>query len=129
MEYIKLIKFYSKNKYLSNIYESEINIYKNRFVNLNINYCDGITPCSVPKYNLENGNYINIWTHFKVKSNITEEILEEIQNNTMKKIEFMTSGNSTVYDGDTININFIEKKSNILVLLEDIPIGISVLIS
>ena len=47
----------------------------------------------------------------------------------MKKIEFMTSGNSTVYDGDTININFIEKKSNILVLLEDIPIGISVLIS
>jgi hypothetical protein len=43
----------------------------------------------------------------------------------------MTQGNKTMYDGDDINIDKIDidDRSNILILLEDIPIGIPLLYS
>jgi hypothetical protein len=41
MEYFKVIKFYSKSKYYNRLNDSDISIYKNRFVNLDLNYIDG----------------------------------------------------------------------------------------
>jgi hypothetical protein len=60
----------------------------------------------------------------------TDKILEQIKRETDKKIEFMTCGNKTVYDGEEINIDNLnnEDKSNLFVLIEDIPIGIPILI-
>ena len=111
-------------------YSKEINLYTNRFVNLNTNYCDGINPSEVKTYKLGNEKLISVWTNYLVSSLETNKIIEQIESETKKKIEFMTCGNKTVYDGDDICIGKFEKDdmSNILVLLEDIPIGIPVYI-
>ena len=46
LEFIKIIKFNKSEK-------DNLEIYKNRFVNTSINYCDGITPYT-PKYTVLN---------------------------------------------------------------------------
>lgn len=129
LEFIRVIKLYKKNKYLNKDTHTDIDLYKNRFVNLNTNYCDGINPYPAQNYCLDNGNNISTWSNFKISSINTDEIINQIEMETKKKIEFMTQGNKTVYDGDDINMNQIdlEDKNNILVLLEDIPIGIPIL--
>ena len=120
LEFIKIIKYYESK---------DISKYKNRFVNLNINYYDGIEPGAVKKYKLDNDKEISLWTNFKTSYNKTNLIIDEIYNYTNKKIEFITCDNETVYDGDEINIDVIDNKnSEILILLEDIPIGIPVYI-
>ena len=41
----------------------------------------------------------------------------------------MTCGNKTIYDGDNISINTIEENnSNLLILFENVPIGVNVFI-
>jgi len=126
LEFIRVIKLYQSNKYLDKQNHKDIDMYKNRFVNLNTNYCDGINPSLTPNYKLTDGKNISLWTNFKTSYVNTEQIICQIQNETCKKIEFMTHGNKTVYDGDDICIDKIdiEDKSDILILLEDIPIGI-----
>jgi ubiquitin-activating enzyme E1 len=120
LEFIKIIKYYETK---------DISKYKNRFVNLNINYCDGIEPGTIKKYKLDNNKEISLWTNFKTSYNKTNLIIDEIYNYTNKKIEFITCDNETVYDGDEINIDIINNKnSEILILLEDIPIGIPIYI-
>jgi len=129
LEYIKLIKYYKKDKYKTNKFVSDIDIYKNRFVNLNINYCDGINPSKIQKHSVENG-FLSEWTVFNVSSNIVSEIINEIEKKTSTKVEFITVGNQTAYDGDTININTINDiNETILVLVGEIPLGIPVIIS
>jgi ubiquitin-activating enzyme E1 len=130
LEYIKICKLYKPNKYIEETNSKDIDFYKNRFVNLNTNYCDGINPSATKNYKLESGLNISVWTTFKTNTKNTSEIIKQIELNTKKKIEFMTQGNKTIYDGDEINIENIDKISdeNILILLEDIPIGIPVLI-
>ena len=66
----------------------------------------------------------------QISSFDTSKIIEQIESVTKKKIEFMTCGNKTIFDGDEISISKLDKSdaSNILVLLEDVPIGIPVFI-
>lgn len=129
LEFIRVCKLYRPDRYIVKEHHKDIDMYKNRFVNLNTNYCDGINPSSSFDYKLDNGNNISIWTNFKTSHINTDQIINQIESETKKKIEFMTQGNKTVYDGDDINIDKIdpENKSNILVLLEDVPIGIPLL--
>ncbi len=130
LEYMRICKLYKQNKYLDENNLKDIDYYKNRFVNLNTNYCDGTNPLPVKNYKLNSGLNISVWTTFKTNSTITSEIIKQIESDTQQKIEFMTVGNKTIYDGDEINIENIDKIDNepILILLEDIPIGIPVLI-
>lgn len=117
LEFIKLVKYYKKD--INN--QNDINIYKNRFVNLNINYCDGITPEKCKKY--EN---FSLWSKIKVSNTNTVDIITEIELITNKKVEYITSDNKTVYDGEEIKIDNINFEEVILVLLEDIPLGIPI---
>jgi ubiquitin-activating enzyme E1 len=128
LEYIRLCKLYTKNKYSDSKFSKDIDLYKNRFVNLNNNYCDGINPSQVKTYKLPNNKNISIWTSYTVTSLKTSKIIEQIQSETNKKIEFITCGNATIFDGDDITIDNINNLdlSNILILLEDIPFGIPV---
>ena len=129
LEFIRVCKLYQPNKYIVKENHNDINMYKNRFVNLNTNYCDGINPPFSLNYKLNNDTNISVWTNFKTSHIDTEKIIEQIELETKKKVEFMTHGNKTIYDGDDINIDKIdlEDQNNILVLLEDIPIGIPLL--
>lgn len=131
LEFIRVLKLYQSNKYIDKQAHKDINMYKNRFVNLNTNYCDGINPSPSTNYKLDDGRDISIWTNFKISHINTDQIISQIELETKKKIEFMTHGNKTVYDGDDISIDKIdiEDKSNILILLEDIPIGIPLVYS
>ena len=132
LEFIRVIKLYKNSKYIGTENKTDIDLYKNRFVNLNTNYLDGINPSSVQVYKLgdDNNLYLSVWSNFKISSLNTDQIINQIELETKKKIEFMTQGNKTIYDGDDISINTIDAndKSNILVLLEDVPIGIPVLV-
>ena len=131
LELLRCCKLYQPNKYLSKENNSDINMYKNRFLNLNTNYCDGINPSAAMNYKLENDTNISIWTKLKTSHVNTKEIINQIEMETKKKIEFMTCGNKTVYDGDEISIDNIDfnKDEDLLVLLEDIPIGIPLIYS
>jgi ubiquitin-activating enzyme E1 len=117
MEFIKIIKYYNKNN------STNKNYYKNRFANLNINYCDGIEPSSCKKY-----DNLSTWSKITVFSRETNKIIEEIKEKYNKKVEFITLGNKTVFDGDDILIENIDKNNEILILLEDIPIELSLII-
>lgn len=129
LEFIRVIKLYQSSKYVKIENKKDIDLYKNRFVNLNTNYLDGINPYPIQVYKLADGLNLSVWSNFKSSSLNTEQIISQIELETKKKIEFMTQGNKTVYDGDDISIDVIDTndKSNILVLLEDVPIGIPVL--
>lgn len=131
LEFIRIIKLYKENKYLDKENHKDIDMYKNRFVNLNTNYCDGINPSLAPNYKLADDKIISIWTNFKTPHINTDQIINQIESETKKKIEFMTQGNKTVYDGDDISIDKIDiqDKNDILILLEDIPIGIPLIYS
>ena len=130
LEYIRICGLYSKNKYLDKKFLKDIDLYKNRFVNLNINYSDGINPSEIKTYKLNNDKLVSIWTNYLVSSLDTNKIIEQIESETKNKIEFMTCGNKTIFDGDEISIGKLNKldTSNILILLEDIPIGITVFV-
>lgn len=133
LEYLRICKLYKKNKYLNKNFSKDIILYKNRFVNLNTNYCDGIIPAEVKTYKLDDGSTVSVWTNYSVSSLDTNKIIQQIEFETKKKIEFMTCGNKTIYDGDEINISKLDNLeksdlSNILILLEDIPIGIPIFV-
>lgn len=129
LEFIRVCKLYQYDKYLIKDNHIDIDMFKNRFVNLNTNYCDGINPSPLKNYKLENDKNLSIWSNFKISDILTRKIIEQIELETKKKIEFMTQGNKIVFDGDEINIEQIdlEDKNNIQILLEDIPMGIPLL--
>lgn len=129
LEFIRVCKLYQTNKYTLTENKKDIDLYKNRFVNLNTNYLDGINPSPIQVYKLGDNLNLSTWSNFKSSSLNTIQIINQIELETKKKIEFMTQGNKTVYDGDDISIDVIDAndKFNILVLLEDVPIGIPVL--
>lgn len=140
LEYIKICKLYGENKYLKWDGEkphSDIDKYKNRFVNLNTNYCDGINPNPIKRFKTSDNDCVSEWVIFKVNSNKTREMIEQIETISKKKVEFMTWGNQTIFDGDEICVELIcnstsstnstnSNNSNILVLLEGIEIGFQV---
>ena len=125
LEFIKIVKYHLKNE--NNI--SKIDYYKNRFVNLNINYCDGITPYKCEQINVNN-NIISLWTCIIINTCKVDEIINHIETKFNKKIEFITQGNLTIFNGDDIFINSIENyDENLLILIENIDIPINIKIS
>lgn len=128
LEFIRVCKLYENNKYVNNTLSKDIDLYKNRFVNLNTNYCDGINPSNVKNIVLNNGKHINAWTNFKTSMIDTDKIIDKIESDTMRKIEFMIQGSKTIYDGEDICIEKIDpnNKDDVVVLLEDINFGIPV---
>lgn len=129
LEFIKICKLYQHDKYINKETHKDIDMFKNRFVNLNTNYCDGINPSPSLNYKLNNDSNISIWTNFKTTYTNTKQIIEQIESETKNKIEFMTHGNKTVYDGDDVSIDTIDilDKNPMLILLENVPIGIPLL--
>jgi ubiquitin-activating enzyme E1 len=124
LEYIKIIKYYLKNNN-----NSTIDLYKNRFVNLNINYCDGITPYKCEKF-IVNNNELSLWTKIVCDTKIVSEIIDFIKIKFNKNIEFITIGNLTIYDGESILIQTITNTNdNIMVLIEDVNIPIIITFS
>ncbi len=116
MEYLKIIKFYEPKKHITNQYDSDIDIYKNRFVNLNINYIDGINPGKVESQ-IVNGNKISIWTSIKVSSNITSQIISEIEAFAGTKLEYLAEGVKEIYDGTTIFEECVDPNERIQALI------------
>ena len=67
---------------------------------------------------------------FSPDKEITKLLKKINELETKNKIEFITCGNKTIFDGDEISIDKLDKSDalNILILLEDIPIGIPVFV-
>ena len=109
LEFIKLVK-YNKTS------ADNLEIYKNRFVNTSINYCDGITPYT-PKYTILNNKKLSLWDRFTVNTLTTSDMIREIENYTQAKLEYLTQANEVIYDGDTILKENIGSKNNIMALI------------
>jgi len=134
LEFIKIIKYYNVNIRRNHKYDKKylnLNVYhyKNRFVNLNINYYDGIEPVKCKKYykidntELNKTNHFSIWSKIFIgNNNNTKNIINLISGIYNKNVEFITSDNKPVYDGENILIETINLNSNNLVLLEDVPV-------
>lgn len=127
MEFIKLVKFYTPGKYLTKSFDSDIDIYKNRFVNMNKNYIDGPNP-PIPSTTVVNDMKISLWTKMKVNSKITSEAIKQIEKILGTKVEFMTNGSKEVYDGDEINCELLDfsQSINILITVNDNPVELKV---
>ena len=109
LEFIKIVKYNKSDK-------NNLDIYKNRFVNTSINYCDGITPYT-PKYTVLNNKKLSLWDRFTVSTNNVPDIIKEIEDFTKTKLEYLTQGNEAIYDGDVILKSNIDFNHNITALL------------
>ena len=117
LEYIKLIKFYKKGIKPS---KTDIEYYKNRFVNLNTNYIDGITPTKA-EVNKIGSLELTLWDRLEVDTNNIEKVMEQVYKLTGKKVEYLMHGNEVIYDGETIFKNYVDMSSLHLVsLIEDV---------
>jgi ubiquitin-activating enzyme E1 len=127
MEYIKIIKFYRPNKHLDKSFDSDIDIYKNRFVNLDNNYIDGTNPPK-PSTVMSNNVKISLWSKIRVNSDITINVIKQIEQILGTKIEFMTNGSKEIYDGDDIHYDKLDfnHKVDILVTINDNPVELKV---
>jgi ubiquitin-activating enzyme E1 len=118
LEYIKIIKFFNPNDRKPS--KETIEQYKNRFVNLNTNYIDGMTPVPAPISKFGNLDF-TLWDRLEVETNCIEKILEEVQKTTGKKIEYLMHGNEVIYDGEIIYKHYVDlSKVNLVSLIEDI---------
>lgn len=120
LEFIRICKLYEQNKYITQENKKDIELYKNRFINIDTNYCDGVNPLPSSNYKLKNGNNISLWTIFKTSFINTKQIINQIETETNEKIEFMMQENITIYDGNDIFINQIDIHNKIIILLGDI---------
>lgn len=117
LEYIKLIKFNKKGVRPS---KTDINLYKNRFVNLNTNYIDGITPGQMAVSKLGSLDF-SLWDRIEVDSNSVEKIMDYVYKLTGKKVDYLMHGNEVIYDGDSIYKNYVNLESmNLVSLIEDV---------
>lgn len=117
LEYIKLVKFYKKGVKPN---KTDIDYYKNRFVNLNTNYIDGITPNKVEINKLGNLDF-TLWDRLEVETNNVEKIMEQVYKLTGKKVSYLMHGNEVIYDGENIYKNFVNINNiNLISMLEDL---------
>jgi ubiquitin-activating enzyme E1 len=122
LEYIKLIKFYKPNNYNS----KDIDYYKNRFVNLNTNYIDGITPAKVTTYKIGPKDF-SLWDKIIVNTNNVKEILDYVYKTTGQNISYMMYGNQVVYDGEEIFVKEVDlDKMNMVSLIEELEMEIPI---
>ncbi len=129
LEYIKIIKYYSPNKHVTIDSDSDINIYKNRFVNLNTNYIDGINPVK-PERQILNNKSISVWTKITVNTTNTFDVIEQINDFTQNTVEFITMGTETVYDGNDIFIHSIDFDLKVLalIIIDDKPVELKIIL-
>jgi ubiquitin-activating enzyme E1 len=94
IEFIKIAKLYEYGKYHSDEHRKDIELYRNKYINLNFNYHIGNEPTEHKKYKLEQQvddssesgsmeeiqttNNINLWTRFVCDSNKTNDIVKLI---------------------------------------------------
>lgn len=83
IEFVKLVKLYEKGKYEFGDIDKDIEKYRNKYINLNMNYHIGNEPSECPKYKLieiDNNKSlsVNLWTRFVSESNKTEDIVNVI---------------------------------------------------
>ncbi len=116
LEFIKIIKYYHSGKHLTIDFDSDIDLYKNRFINLNNNYIDGINP-GKPERTIIDNKPISIWSKIDVESTLTENVIDEINRITKNKVEFLTCGTNTIYDGDDILVPSIDFENKVLALV------------
>jgi ubiquitin-activating enzyme E1 len=117
LEYIKLIKFNKKGVKPN---KKDIDLYKNRFVNLNNNYIDGITPNKTEISKIGNLDF-TLWDRIEVNSNDIKKIMEQVKTLTGKSVEYLMHGNEVIYDGETIYKNFVDMtQTNLVSLIEDV---------
>ncbi|AYV80071.1 MAG: ubiquitin-activating enzyme [Gaeavirus sp.] len=117
LEYIKLIKYYDPDEI------TDINKFKNRFVNLNTNYIDGITPMPAPKVKIGSIE-LSLWDRIAVNTYNVKEILENIYDITSTNAEFIMHGKDIVYDGEDILIDTIDFTHKLVCIISDIEIPI-----
>ncbi len=127
MEYLRVIKLYSKGKHHIKSNDSDIDIYKNRFINMDTNYIDGTNP-PIATTVMCNDVKISLWSKIKVNSIESANVISQIENILGTKVEFMTNGTKEVYDGDDIMIEQINFNDpvNILVTINDNPTELNV---
>ena len=117
LEYIKLIKFHKTGVKPD---KKDIDLYKNRFVNLNNNYIDGITPNKADISKIGNLDF-TLWDRIEVNTNDIKKIMEQVKNLTGKNVEYLMHGNEVIYDGETIYKNFVDiSQINLVSLIEDV---------
>ena len=122
LEYIKLIKFYKQD---AMPLDGQIEYYKNRFVNLNTNYIDGITPTKAVVNKIGNLN-LTLWDKIKVKTNNIEKIMDDIYKMTGKKVSYLMQRNEIIYDGETLYKNYVDTDINLVSLVDDYELEIPI---
>lgn len=122
MEFIRIImlKGYA-SKYYGNNSQDDIDKYYNRFINLDVNYCDGINPVKSRKIVLDNYTF-DIWTCLTVDKTMlsTEHIIKQIETQTNTKVDFIEQGTTTLFDGTDILIPNANDHEKLLVMFEGI---------
>jgi ubiquitin-activating enzyme E1 len=125
LEYLKLIKFNKKGVKPN---KKDIELYKNRFVNLNTNYIDGITPVTVAISKVGNLE-LSLWERIEVDTNSIEKIMEQVYKITGKKVEYLMHGNEVIYDGENIYKNYVDMTNlNLVSLIEDVATEVPIYI-
>lgn len=122
LEYIALIKHYL----LTDKTKLKVEHWKNRFVNLNINYIDGITPQKASI--LQAGKLtMTLWDKITVNTNSIVQVIEFVEKQTGKKVSYMMHGNEVIFDGDDIHKKYCDiEKLNLVCLIEDSDIQIPI---
>jgi ubiquitin-activating enzyme E1 len=130
IEFIKIVKLYNNGKYITNEFKSDINIYKDKYINLNINYHIGNTPSPCKKLyyldepkQLESDNYLTLWSKFTSKSNKTKDILENINSQVKESLGvFLISPcnktNTFIVDDEVIKIKETNSLYSVVVFNE-----------
>ena len=117
-------------KYIIHSDNIDLELFNNKYVNLGNNYIDSIEPNKCKIIKIGKFNYSEWNNIITVNTNITQDIINYLQNYLNTDIEFMTfNGNNIIYDGDDViiqEINF-DNKIEILVLI-DIVIEIKYLL-
>lgn len=112
IEFVKIVKLYSHGKYKIKENKKEIEIYKNKYINLNFNYHISNEPTEFIKYKLEqqedssiekNDDNINLWTRFVSESNKTNDIIKIINHQvkdclTIYSISEICENGQYIYD-------------------------------
>ena len=117
-------------KYIIHSDNIDLELFNNKYVNLGNNYIDSIEPNKCKIIKIGKFNYSEWNNIITVNTNITQDIINYLQNYLNTDIEFMTfNGNNIIYDGDDViiqEINF-DNKIEILILI-DIVIEIKYLL-
>ena len=99
LEYIKLVIFYKKHDPYFN--------YKNRFVNLDVGYIDGIEPVRATQI-IYKSLKLSLWSKIHVKHTHVNKIVSNLEKMFGEPVSFMTQNGTTLYDGSEILVDVVD---------------------